>query len=226
MAKVISNKNKSSEQSSEKINHYDINEILDSFNLKRTKNCQTLTDWLRTTPSAFSLAEQEYLELLPQELIEWQYAWNEEELKMNFISLVLRMAHLNEPQKIGLYYERSLSGKVMNKSISVVVDCMVATPKNSGRPDMPYFFMQEFKRTKGDSHDPEGQMLAAMLLAQEMNKDEKAIYGCWLQGKNWNFTTLVGNVYCVSKQFDATQKTDLQEIIFILRKLKDLILQR
>jgi hypothetical protein len=210
----------------DKINHYDINEVLDTFNLRRIKDCATLKDWMNATPTPFSLAEQEYLDILPNELIEWQYAWNEEELKMYFISLVLRMAHINEPQKIGLYYERSLSGKVNNKSISVIVDCMIATPKNSGRPDVPYFFMQEFKRTKGDTHDPEGQMLAAMILAQEQNKDGKPIYGCWLQGKNWNFTTLIGSDYCVSSQFDATQKTDLQEIVFILRKLKTLILNR
>jgi hypothetical protein len=136
------------------------------------------------------------------------------------------MAHINEPNKIGLYYERSMSGKVNNKSISVIVDCMIATPKNSGIPNLPYFFMQEFKRTKGDTHDPEGQMLAAMLLAQEQNKDGKPIYGCWLQGKNWNFTTLVGTDYCVSRQFDATQSVDLHNIVFILRKLKTLILNR
>ena len=69
-------------------------------------------------------------------------------------------------------------------------------------------------------------MLAAMILAQELNQDGKPLYGCWLQGKNWNFTTLVNRDYCVSKQFDATNMVDLQQIVFILRKLKDLILNR
>jgi hypothetical protein len=69
-------------------------------------------------------------------------------------------------------------------------------------------------------------MLAAMILSQELNKDNKPLYGCWLQGKNWNFTTLTDKNYCVSKQFDATEMEDLQQIVFILRKLKDLILNR
>jgi hypothetical protein len=42
----------------------------------------------------------------------------------------------------------------------------------------------------------------------------------------WNFTTLHNKDYCVSKQFDATDMNDLKQIVFILRKLKDLILNR
>ena len=108
---------------------------------------------------------------------------------------------------------------------------MVASPKYSGRPASPYFFLQDgpssrYKRSKGDSHDPEGQMLAAMILAQEMNHDGHPMYGCWLQGKNWYFTVLKGVEYCVSRQFDATQERDLLQIVFILRKLKALILAR
>lgn len=125
-----------------------------------------------------------------------------------------------------VFYERSMSGEVEGVKISVKVDGMVATPTNANRPKVPYFFLQEFKRSLGDDHDPEGQMLAAMILAQELNKDGKPLYGCWLQGKNWNFTTLIGRNYCVSKQFDATEIEDLHQIVFILRKLKDLILNR
>jgi hypothetical protein len=69
-------------------------------------------------------------------------------------------------------------------------------------------------------------MLAAMILAQELNQDGKPIYGCWLQGKVWNFTTLIGRDYCVSRLYDATNPEDLRQIVFILRKLKDLILNR
>jgi hypothetical protein len=50
--------------------------------------------------------------------------------------------------------------------------------------------------------------------------------GCWLQGKVWNFTTLIGKSYCVSRLYDATNVDDLHQIVFILRRLKDLILNR
>jgi hypothetical protein len=69
-------------------------------------------------------------------------------------------------------------------------------------------------------------MLSAMILAQDLNNDQKPMYGCWLQGKFWNFTTLIGRDYCVSKTYDATDMEDLHQIVFILRKLKDLILNR
>ena len=39
-------------------------------------------------------------------------------------------------------------------------------------------------------------------------------------------TSLNGVEYCVSRQFDATRKPDLLQIVFILRKLKALILAR
>jgi hypothetical protein len=156
-------------------------------------------------------------------LIKWD-EWNEEELKINFISIVLFAAQLDEPKRINTYFERRLTGKVKDKPISVKVDCMLATPMKSGRPKSPYFFLQEYKRTKGDDHDPEGQMLAAMILGQDLNADSKPIYGSWVQGANWRFTVLKGTDYCVSKTYDATDAIELLEIVFILKRLKLLIL--
>ncbi len=67
---------------------------------------------------------------------------------------------------------------------------MIVSPTTANRPKTPYFFLQKFKRSLGDDHDLEGQMLAAMILAQELNHDDRPIYGCWLQGKNWNLENL------------------------------------
>jgi hypothetical protein len=49
-------------------------------------------------------------------------------------------------------------------------------------PDSPYFFLQEFKKKRGENRndkpfDPEAQMLKAMLIAQNLNNDGKIIYG-------------------------------------------------
>lgn len=210
----------------ERLNHYSIEEVIDTYQIIRIKNCSILQDWLNAPITTLKEHETELLNQLPLELDEWQYAWNEEELKMNFIAPLLRIANLNQKGVIGTFFERKIKGKVKEIAISVTCDCLVATPKLSGNPDLPYFFLQEYKRSKGDSHDPEGQMLAAMLLAQELNQDNKPIYGCWLQGKNWNFTVLHGLDYCVSQQFDATKQGELAQIVFVLRKLKALILAR
>lgn len=69
-------------------------------------------------------------------------------------------------------------------------------------------------------------MLLAMLIAQEMNQDGKPIFGGYLIGQNWNFAIFDNNTYCQSRQFDSTRREDLLQIIFMLRKLKELILNR
>jgi hypothetical protein len=209
-----------------KLNHYDVEEVIDTFAIESIDNCTVLDEWINALPGELSDLDQSLINDLPAELRREERNWNEEELKMFFISPVFRVANLNVDRKMKTFFERSLSGVVNNRKISVVVDCMVASAKNSGRPAVPYFFMQEYKRTKGDTHDAEGQMLAAMILAQEMNHDGHPLYGCWVQGKNWYFTVLNGVEYCVSRQYDATQERDLLQIVFILRKLKQLILAR
>lgn len=65
-----------------------------------------------------------------------------------------------------------------------------------------------------------------MLIAQHNNADNKPIYGGFLVGRSWCFTTLIGKRYCLSRQFDATVKKDLFQIVYILRALKALILNR
>ena len=109
---------------------------------------------------------------------------------------------------------------------SIICDCMIATPNNASQPVVPYFFFQEFKKSKADSADPEAQMLVAMLLAQARNKDEKPIYGAWQQGKNWYFAVLNGNEYCLGTQFDATVPASLNQIVYMLQALKTMIINR
>ena len=209
----------------EKINHYDVFEVIDSFNIEKIKNCQILQNWVNAQVELTPF-ESQLIEDARQSLdLKWD-EWNEEELKMNFISLVLFVAKPTEFKRINAFYERRLSGSVNNIGISLIVDCMLASPTNSGLPKSPYFFLQEYKRSLGDNHDPEGQMLAAMILAQELNQDGKALYGSWIQGKNWYFTVLKDLDYCVSRQFDATDPVNLLQIVSILRKLKELILNR
>jgi hypothetical protein len=208
-----------------KLNHYDFDEVVDVMRIDKIQTCFHLDTWLDVSgtlkPSHIEILDEIRAELS----VKWD-EWNEEELKINFIGLVFFVAQLEEPKKVRTFFERNLSGKVHDIFISVTVDCMLASPKRSGTPDRPYFFMQEFKRSRTDGRDPEGQMLAAMILAQEMNQDGHPLYGCWLQGKNWYFTVLNGVEYCVSRQYDATREPDLLQIVFILRKLKQLILAR
>jgi hypothetical protein len=209
----------------EKLNHYDGAEVVERFNIEKQEECTTLDQWLDVSGTLTEI-EQYILDDVQKEIKVMGRDWNEEELKMNFVALVFFVAKLNIPKKVQVFYERRLSGEVEGISISVKVDGMLATPTNANRPKNPYFFLQEFKRSLGDDHDPEGQMLAAMILAQELNHDGYPLYGCWLQGKFWNFTTLIKKNYCVSKTYDASNPIDLRQIVLILRKLKDIVANR
>jgi hypothetical protein len=114
--------------------------------------------------------------------------------------------------------------------ISVICDCMLAKPLGINRPDKPYFFLQEAptrpspERKEKKSKDAEAQMLGAMLIAQQINNNQKPVYGAFLQGRNWIFTTLHDKDYCVSEQLDTTKIRDLELIINVLQNLKTSIL--
>jgi hypothetical protein len=105
----------------------------------------------------------------------------------------------------------------------VVCDCLIAKPFGIYEPGIPYFFLQEYKKQKKVG-DPEGQMLAAMLIAQQKNANEKPIYGCFVQDKYWQFASLMGKDYCISESYDVRNYNQLITIILILRNLKVLIL--
>jgi hypothetical protein len=212
------------EMSREKIS-LDIDTLLDTFNLSYNYSCEQLSEWLKVN-GELSPLHQELLESVHHRIKTNGDFWNEEELKINVIGFLMYVADLEVEGKIKTFFERNLSTTFGDKEISVKCDCMVATPKGKGTPKTPYFFLQEYKKQKGDKNDPEGQMLGAMLIAQEINQDGKTIYGCYLVGRNWYFTTLIGKNYCISRQFDAQNYDDLLQIVFILRKLKNLILDR
>lgn len=202
---------------------YDIDYVLGHFGLKLSHQCEILD---RLIDVSFNADYQlpDYLEMKRQKLIEEVDVWNEEELKMHFLSVVFMYADIDIPKKIKLFYERTLSATVNDTPLSVICDAMIATPFSINTPQKPYFFMQEFKKGKKVQDDAEGQMLIAMLIAQELNKDGKPIYGCYILGRHWYFTTLHEKNYCVSKAFDATQADELALILHILQHIKDIVL--
>lgn len=204
---------------------FDLSQIAAAFNIKRQTSCEHLQNWIK---SSFDFSEQEmqFLNRLYTEIAEDSDYWNEEELKVKGVGLLFFLADIQVKEKIKVFYERPIQEVVNGYALAVITDCMVAATLEFNSPKAPYFFLQEFKKKRGEKKDPEAQMLTAMLIAQAKNQDEKPIYGGFLIGGNWRFTTLIGTNYCISRQFDATQFEDLRQIVFILRKLKELILTR
>jgi hypothetical protein len=203
----------------------DTDSILEHFNLPRLREGKLIDEWV-TTKGVLNPGESERIEKLYRKALKSGDGWNEEELKMKFISLLFDLADIEEEDKIISFFERPMNATFNGTKIGVICDCLLASPAGISTPKTPYFFLQEFKKQKGDSNDPEAQMLAAMLVAQYKNADNKPIYGAWLVGSIWNFTLLQGNEYFVSHKFDASDLEDLTQIVFILRRLKELIKSR
>jgi len=61
------------------------------------------------------------------------------------------------------------------------------------------------------------------LVAQELNKNQHPIYGCYILGRDWFFMVLQGRQYAISEVYAAT-KEDIFDIFRILKGLKAIIL--
>jgi hypothetical protein len=87
----------------------------------------------------------------------------------------------------------------------------------------PYFHFHEYKPQGNPTGEPMAQLLEAMLLAQEKNKNGKPIYGAEIIGQYWKFVILQGKEYCISHSFDSIELDTLLEIIAILRKFRHIL---
>ncbi len=145
---------------------------------------------------------------------------------MRFISFVMFLAYFNNP--IRTYYDREISATVETIFIKCEADMLLA--QGFGELiETPYFFLHDgpptrYKREKKYSGDPVGQMLAGMLVGQAKNNNGKPMYGCYVQGRFWFFSVLESKQYVVSRSFDATDETTAEQIVLILRNLKQIIL--
>ncbi|MEY4927657.1 MAG: hypothetical protein RI894_2093 [Bacteroidota bacterium] len=195
-------------------------QIEDEFGLIRLQKCPILTDWLNSSVD-LSKDDSLYLEGLRARLEMYADSWNEEELKLKFISLLLDKVNYERATYNG-FANRKLTFKHNGKTIAGVVDFMVA----SGRyePKKPYFCFHEYKKEKGSDNDPRGQLLIAMLAAQQINDDSQPVYGVYVLGRMWFFVVLHGKNYCVSNDFSATQSTELQQIFSVLKALNQIII--
>ena len=204
---------------------HDLGLLAETFQLQIIPESDYLTEWLSAHFELDTVEQALFESVYADARIDAGY-WNEEELKIQMVGMLFRIANINEPDRIKVFYERPLSATVDGHALAVITDCLVATPLPFNTPRKPYFFLQEFKKKRGEKRDPEAQMLTAMLIAREQNQDNYPLYGGYLIGSIWNFSVLDGKKYSSSRQYDATNRDDLMQIVCILRMLKTLILSR
>jgi hypothetical protein len=177
-----------------------------------------LEEWLDVENNLLD-SEKTILEGLSQELAKNVAFWNEEELKVFFLAFIIKMADYHNQKNYRPFLDREISGIVEGTKLTTKADLMIS----KGLGDVysaPYFCFHEFKRKK-NADDPVAQVLVAMLIAQEQNKNDKPIYGCYVMGSAWYFMVMQGKTYCeTTVPFTATDPNQLQKILLILRKFK------
>ena len=166
--------------------------------------------------------ERKILEESRQILILFVDSWGEEDLKMNFISPVLNLVDFqHRGRQYRTFFDYPIKAILKGEPITGKVDCIVA--KGTQIAEKPIFFLQEYKPEKRHSSDPLGQLLTAMLASQQLNNDtESPLYGCYIIGRNWFFVVCKGYDYSVSDVYVSTQQDELEKIVQILKKIKNL----
>jgi hypothetical protein len=196
---------------------WSLQRLEDTFGLKDNPADATMREWLAVS-TKFDQPVADELESLRHALDRHSRGWNEEEMKLFFIGPLFRLVDFDGPN-YGAFGGRTLSAKVGDYALSGVVDGLIA--RGRYEPVIPYFCLSEYKPEKGREPDPAGQVLAAMLVARELNQDRQVIYGAYVIGRLWFFLTLDGveNVYTISRSFDASSEA-IAEIFAVLSKLK------
>lgn len=185
-----------------------------TFGLTQIWQCDLLSKWQQAEVEITAF-EKESLLNFQEVLIRGGRAWNEVELENKFISPLIMTAKIDDG-KIGYFLERPLTGIVGDYELSGTVDGLIAS--GFREPDAPYFCFHEYKRNVENQGSPEAQVLAAMLVARELNQNKYPIYGLFVIGIVWNFVVLNHNQYCISKTYHA----DDDEIFAIFKMMKAL----
>ncbi|PWK29475.1 hypothetical protein LV89_00315 [Arcicella aurantiaca] len=195
-------------------------DVEETFDMKRIKNHPVLTDWLNAQFEGDDYVTNR-LEVLKNRLIDNVESWNEEELKYQFLGLLMDLVGMDN-EKYKAFLGRKLSANVNGEILSGNVDFVIATGKVE--PKHPFFFIHEYKQEKKKDNDPLGQLLVAMVAAQIRNNDNRPIYGSYIVGRLWFFVCLIEKEYSVSLAYDATQD-DLSNIYAILKQANRYILE-
>jgi hypothetical protein len=199
-------------------------ELIEMFNLERLagNDAHPLMQELTDCHATLSVGEQYLFDFINNGLVKKISGWNEEMLKMNFISPVLILGQITETDRYKTFYESTIEATVQEQFLKVRTDMMIATGILE-RPKMPYFYFQEYKKVKEPKGDPTAQLLEAFLIAQEQNNISRPLYGCTVYGREWEFYIMENQTYCISKAYNCTDKDNLMQIIAILRKFKEIL---
>ena len=193
-------------------NDWQAEEVEKTFGITRLDTLPIL-EYFTTLHLADNHQERPTIEAYRKEALWRIEAWNEDEYKFLFISPFLKLLDLNDNGVYTIFAQRPISIAYDNgtKTTTGKVELMFARGRQN--PKEPRFFFAPittengFPRFRGDGRradDPLGQLLIAMVAAYQINKDEKPIYGVYVNGRNWFFVAFTGTTYAVSNTYGIT----------------------
>ncbi|MEM1121268.1 MAG: hypothetical protein AAGJ18_12525 [Bacteroidota bacterium] len=194
-------------------------EVQEAFGLQRVFDLPVMKDFLDVKEVVISEYEQKELEALRSEIERYGTEWNEAALKVLFLGPLLRLVNFH----IGIYnpfLEHSLTVQIGEDTASGKVDFMVA--RGEQIPSAPYFCLQEHKPEEGTSNDPYGQLLIAMMAAQQANQAlglHIPLFGMYNLGNIFYFVALDGKSFMRSEPL-AASTSEILDIFKIMRKSK------
>lgn len=214
-------------------------DVLFELGVKETTQCAVLNEWLNAKAELedWQLATMERLLKKANRFIK---GWNEQELQTKFVAPITELVDFdNLTYYFSSFSERRLETTYQGIPLKGKVDWMVAIGRHD--PRTPFFFIHEYKKQEGHVNDPQGQLLATMLAAHVLNQNspkptlfnplpkhdkDMPIYGCYVIGRLWYFLVLHKNTFCISEPYDAMKKKVLIQIVGILKKQKEIIINR
>jgi hypothetical protein len=204
---------------SKSFKYWKVQDLHDTFNIIRVYEMLAYDAWLSSSEKISDDEKKQLEELRLYAQINIDY-WNEEELKMNFIGSILRLADLSG-SNYRTFYDRPVSSIVDNTKLFGRLDGVVAN--GFQEPKTPYFCIHEYKQENNREGDPKGQLLAAMLAVQSLNQTNRPIFGCSVLARNWYFMVLDQKKYAVSDAYVSTNQDNLLHIFKMLRYIKSYI---
>lgn len=209
-----------------KEHNYSEADLILMFGLERIKTPYTalMTEWT-SAETLLTENEEVILQKLWMRAVENIEGWQEEDLKMKFLSPVLELSNIMEDKQFKTYFEKMVSAEVEGHFLKTKTDFMVAKGILD-KPQAPYFHFQEWKPHKRPTGDSMAQLLEALLIAQTVNECQFPMYGGEVMGKQWSFVILEGKSYCVSNAYDVTKVDDLRKVVAMLRKFTEILKSR
>ena len=195
-------------------------EIEQIFGVRRVWESALLDQWLNEEViiDESKLLRAEELRLMLRRNVD---DWNEPALKFFFIGPLVSLVNFNEENFHG-FLEQPLSIQDEEVNTHGNVDFMVATGRQIAVA--PFYLLHEYKPESKALLDPKGQLLIAMVAAQQENEKiglTQPLYGSYVIGRLWFFVILNGKDYVISDAFDATKTGDHAVVFRCLFAVKD-----